>query len=253
MRSSYKIIKGDSISGKGIKNIITVFEKRITEESDKNDPNDPIVSSYSKIVKSMIEDAQRKREEIFSKAYDEARKIEEEAYKNAYEKGYKEGCEEGFKKAYEEGYVKNIEKARKEEAEIISKANFTLKASVEEKNRYLEEKEEQIKKFMIDSLESILKQEIKNGDSLNALVFDELSQVRNTETFIIRSREKYCIQFKEQVDIWKERLPFKGDIFVIADETLEEGTVIIEKNNGKSIFSVDIAMEKIKEIFKSVE
>ena len=246
MQSSYKIIKGDSISGKGAKNIVTVFEKNIIEEENKDNS---IINSYSKIVKSMIEDAQRKREEILSKAYEEAGKIEEEAYKKANEKGYKEG----YKKGYEEGYAKNIEKARVEGEEIISKADSILKASVEEKNRYLKEKEEEIKRFIVDSIESILRQEIKDEDSLNTMVFNELSQVRNIETFIIKSRKKYCDQFKNQVDIWRERLPFKGDIFIIPDETLEEGTVVIEKNNGKSIFSVDIALEKIKEIFKSVE
>lgn len=254
MQSSYKIIKGDSVNGKGAKNIVTVFEKNIIEEENKDNS---IINSYSKIVKSMIEDAQRKREEILSKAYEEAGKIEEEAYKNANEKGYKEGYEKGYedgsKKAYEEGYTKNIEKARVEGEEIISKADSILKASVEEKNRYLKEKEEEIKRFIVDSIESILKQEIKDEDSLNTMVFNELSQVRNIETFIIKSRKKYCDQFKNQVDIWRERLPFKGDIFIIPDETLEEGTVVIEKNNGKSIFSVDIALEKIKEIFKSVE
>ncbi|WP_368487901.1 flagellar assembly protein FliH [Clostridium sp. BJN0013] len=254
MQSSYKIIKGDSISGKGAKNIVTVFEKKIFEEEDKDNS---IINSYSKIVKAMIEDAQRKREQILSKAYEEAGKIEEEAYKSANEEGYKEGHEkgyaDGFKKAYEEGYTKNIEKARIQGEEIINKADSILEASVEEKNRYLREKEEEIKRFIIDSIESILKQEVKNEDSLNAMVFNELSQVRNIETFIIKSRKKYCDQFKKQVDIWRERLPFKGDIFIIPDETLEEGSVIIEKNNGKSVFSVDIAMKKMKEIFKSVE
>lgn len=254
MQSSYKIIKGDSINGKGAKNIVTVFEKNIVQEENKDSV---MVNSYSKIVKSMIEDAQKKREEILSKAYEEASKIEEEAYKNANEKGYREGYEkgydDGFKKAYDEGYTKNLEKAKAEGEDIISKADSILKASVEEKNRYLKEKEEEIKRFILGSIESVLKQEIKDEESLNSMVFNELSQVRNIETFIIKSRKKYCDNFKEQVDIWRERLPFKGDIFIIPDETLEEGTVVIEKNNGKSIFSLEIALEKIKEIIRSVE
>lgn len=254
MQSSYKIIKGDSISGKGAKNIVTVFEKNIVQEENKDST---MANSYSKIVKSMIEDAQKKREEILSKAYEEASKIEEQAYKNANEKGYIEGYEKGYdegsKKAYNEGYTKNVEKAKAEGEDIISKADSILKASVKEKNRYLQEKEEEIKRFILDSIESVLKQEIKDEKSLNSMVFNELSQVRNIETFIIKSRKKYCDQFKEQVDIWRERLPFKGDIFIIPDETLEEGTVVIEKNNGKSIFSLDIALDKIKEIFESVE
>ncbi|MFL0195487.1 flagellar assembly protein FliH [Clostridium sp. WILCCON 0269] len=252
MRSSYRIIKGDIISGNGIKNIVTIFEKNIEENGTNS-----IINSYEKIIQSMIEDARRKREKILSKAYEEAGKIEEEAYKSASERGYKDGCEKGyeeaFKKAYQEGYAKNIEKARIEGEDIKNKASLILKASVEEKNRYLKEKEEEIKKFIINVIENILKQEIKNNDSLNNIVFNELLQVRNTETFIIKSRKKYCDEFKKEIDIWRERLPFKGDIFIIPDETVEEGTVVIEKNNGKSVFSIDIAMKKIREIFKSVE
>ena len=77
--------------------------------------------------------------------------------------------------------------------------------------------------------------------------------MRKSKTFIIKSREKYCSEFRKKIDVWKEQLPFKGDIFIIPDESIEEGSVIIEMDNGKMIFGVDTAYEKIKSIFKDGE
>ncbi|MHC6179372.1 FliH/SctL family protein [Clostridium sp. JNZ X4-2] len=255
MRSSYKIIKGDSINESGTQNIVTAFKKHSPKKN--KDSSNSSMGDYENLIQTMMEGAAKEREKILSKASIEAREIQEKVYNSASKKGYEDGIksghDEGFKRAYDEGYVKNVEKAKIEGEDIKNKADAILKASVEEKNRYLLEKEDEIKKFIIDAVENILKREIKDKSSLNNMVFNALSQVKNSKTFIIKSRKKYCDEFREQANIWKEQLPFKGDIFIIPDETIEEGNVIIERDNGKVILSVDIAVKKLKDIFKDVK
>ncbi len=254
MRSSYKIIKGDSINKDGTHDIVTVFKKQPPSKR-KNNVDSP-EGNYDSLIQTMLKGAAEEREKILSKASVEAEEIKKKAYdaasKKGYEDGRKRGQEKGFKSAYDEGYVKSIEKAKIEGEDIRKKADAVLKAAVEEKNRYLTEKEEEIKKFVINTVENILKEEIKNKDSLNQMVFNALSQVKNSKTFIIKSREKYCCEFKKQVDLWREQLPFKGDIFIIPDESLEEGSVVIERDNGKIVLSVDIAVKKLRKIFEGV-
>ena len=84
-------------------------------------------------------------------------------------------------------------------------------------------------------------------------MFDALSKVKNTKTFIIKSNQIYCEEFKSKIELWKEQLPFKGDIFIIPDESIEEGSAIIERDNGKVVVGVDISLEKLHEILNSVE
>jgi flagellar assembly protein FliH len=255
MQSSYsKIFKGDSINKHGKKGIFTeVIIKNKEEIKDKPEKNQ-LVENYDNLGKTIIEDARRKRDRIISEAYEKAadiaKKSQEKGYEEGYKKGYKKGVEEGSTKAYEDGYKKNYDRAKKEEQDMLKKADDVLKSAISEKERYLEEKEGQIKQLIVNAVESILRHEVKDKESLNDIVFDSLKQMKGTNTFVIKGRKKYCSEFKEKVDMWKQQIPFKGDIFIIPDESIEEGNVVIERNNGKMVFSIDTACERIREIFK---
>lgn len=254
MQSSYKgIVKGDSIDNQGPKKIFTDIaekKKKIHENGEGTiEKNESILKSYENLGASILEDANKKKETIISEAYEKAAEITKEAY----DEGYKSGQEEGYKAAYDDGYTKNLDKAKKE-AEVIRKnADNVLHGAFDEKNKYLKEKEIEIKNMVLNAIESILKHEVKDEDSLNEVVFESLKEMRKSKTFIIKSREKYCSEFRKKIDVWKEQLPFKGDIFIIPDESIEEGSVIIEMDNGKMNFGVDTAYEKIKSIFKDGE
>ncbi|RMD04297.1 flagellar assembly protein FliH [Clostridium autoethanogenum] len=254
MQSSYKaILKGDSINNCGTQKIHTEFKIRETfskTSNEKNTKDDSILKSYENLGRTILQDASIKKEKILSMAYERASEISKKAYDEAYEKGYAKGQEEGYNTAYEEGYKKNFDKAKAEGDQIKQNANDVLNKAVEEKKKYLEEKEEEIKEFILNSVESILKREVRDADSLNAQVFDALNQMKKTSTFIIKGKEKYCSEFKKQVTLWKEQLPFKGDIFIIPDESLEEGSVVIERDNGKMVLGIDIAYDKIKKILQ---
>lgn len=259
MQSSYRVIKNDSVNKEGTKEIVTEFSnKQEIQQKELGETNARMfIDSYENLARTMIEDARKRRDKILSDAFAEAEKIEEEAYKTAYEKGYKEamekGYDDGFNKAYEEGYQKNLDKAMAEGEAIKINADEILRTALAEKERYLNEKEKEIKELIINSVETILKHEIRDEHSLNNIVFDALSQIKDTKAFIIKSRKVYSEEFKKQIEVWKEQLPFKGDVFIIPDESIEEGTVIIERDNGKIVLSVDIAMKKIRELFENIE
>lgn len=252
MRSSYNgsIFKGDSINEYGRKEIFTEFTVRKQEKNREDLQKDPIMESYENLGKAIIQDSNRKKERIISEAYEKASSIEETAYKKGYTEGMEKGRKDGYDSAYEEGYRKNYAKAQKEGEAIRKKADDVLRKAVEEKNKYLKENEQKIKELILNSIENILRHEVRDTNSLNDVVFESLKQMRGTKTFIIKSREKYCGEFRKKVDMWKEQIPFKGDIFVIPDESVEDGSVVVERDNGKMIFSVDIACRKIEEILK---
>lgn len=256
MQSSYNIIKNSSVVKEGNKQIVTQFEQ-IKEDKQKELQKEinakSFIDSYENLAKTMIEDARKQREQILSSAYSEAERLSKEAYERAYQEGNQNGYNDGFNKAYEEGYKINLDKALQEGQIIRNNADSVLRSAVEEKERYLKEKENEIKDLIINCVESILKKEVKEKDGLNNIIFEALSKVKNTNTFIIKSNPVHCEEFKGKIELWKEQLPFRGDIFIIPDESMEEGSAVIERENGKIQVGANIALEKVREIFNSVE
>jgi len=259
MQSSCNIIKNSSVVKDGNKQIVTEFE-HIKEtqqkelQKEQNEINAKLfIDSYENLAKTMIEDARRQREEILSAAFQEADRISKEAYEKAYQEGNQNGYNDGFNKAYEEGYKSNLDKALREGEIIRNNADNVLKSAVEQKDTYLKEKENQIKDLIINCVENILKKEVKEKDGLNDIIFEALLKVKNTRTFIIKSNPVHCEEFKSKIQLWKEQLPFRGDIFTISDEAMEAGSAVIERENGKIEVGASIALEKVREIFSCVE
>lgn len=255
MQSLCNVIKKSSVIKDGNKPIVTEFQKTISVEEKELSENNAkmFIDSYENLARTMIESARKQREDILSSAYAEAEKASKEAYERAYQEGSQNGYNDGFNKAYEDGYKSNLDRALQEAEIIKNNADNVLKTCIEEKERYFKEKENEIKDLVINCVESILKREVKDKDGLNNILFEALSKVKNTKTFVIKSNRIHCEEFRSKINLWKEQLPFKGDIFIIPDESIEEGSAVIERDNGKIVVGVDIAMEKVREIFNSVE
>ncbi|WP_027624832.1 hypothetical protein [Clostridium lundense] len=254
MQSLYKVIKNASIVNVGKKEIITQYsppeEKEVEVKKEVNAKE--FIDNYESLAKTMLENSRKKGEQILSKAYEEAQRIEDEAYPKAYEKGYEEGKEKGYNDAYEEAYTKNIEKATKEKESMLKEAETIseniIRSAKEEYIKYLEKKKIEIKRLVENIIENTLKSEIKDSDSLNNMIIEVVENEKNSKTIIIRCRSLYKDEVESKINLWKEQNVFKGDIFIIGDDSLEEGKAIIEKDNGKIIISMEFILEKIKEI-----
>jgi flagellar assembly protein FliH len=258
------VIKGTSVVNQGRKEIITEYipkmQKEITEGVYAKDKIEEVytkdvVASYEALSNSILEQAKAKRDEILFQVYNEAEKIRSEAYNKAYEIGYAEGKDKGYSEAYEEGYKKNIKKVQDERESLIKEAQNTSTKIIEsakaEYLRYLDEKKDQIVKTVKDIVEAVFKREIKDVDSLNYMVLDVLDLAKGAKSLIVRCNEIYGKELKSTIDVWKSREIFKGEVFVILDETMPEGNLIIEKDNGKILINTDKALEKIEEILFS--
>ncbi|WP_315114345.1 fliH protein [uncultured Clostridium sp.] len=258
MQSLYsKVLKNTTVINNGKKKIVTEYTPPVNaadiiEEKQREDNAKEFIESYENLAKSMLENARRKSEQILSKAYEDAEKIEAEAYPMAYEKGYEEGKKIGYDEAYKSGYEENIKKANKEREELIKNAqsmsNEIINSAKEEYIEYLEEKKVEIKKLIKEIIESIIAKEFKEEDGLNSMVMEILEEVKASKTVIIRCNNIYKDELEENISKWKENNAFRGDIFVIKDDSLEEGNVCIEKDNGKININKDSIFKKIGEI-----
>ncbi|AKA70275.1 flagellar assembly protein FliH [Clostridium scatologenes] len=250
MQSSYRIIKNTSVDKDDLKKIVTEFEtKEEVEQKNLAETNaKTFIDSYESLAKTMLENARKQSDGLLSKAFTEAERLQKEAYEKGYNEGIQKGYDDGFNKSYEDGYKKNLEKAQAEGQLIKENADNVLRSCKEEKETYLKEKEQEIRNLIVNCVEAVLKREVKDEASLNDVIFQALAEVKNTKTFIIKSNEIYCEELKNKVELWKEQLPFRGDIFIIPDKDVELGKAVIERENGKVVVDVNIAMEKIKDI-----
>jgi flagellar assembly protein FliH len=240
----------------GLKEIVTAQVKpQITSYPEKI-VNNSNMEGYNNLANNIIENARRQKEQILVKAYEDAQKIEENAVinvekqkKDAYEIGFKEGKELGFKSAYDE----TLKEAEKEKNLIIASAEDTLFNAKVEYENYLESKKVELFDLIVCAAEAVLKAELKDKSAINKMIFDALDASKKASTFIIRCNEIYVEELKAQVENWKGKLGFNGEIFIIKDNTLEIGNAVIDKGNGKLVVGIDFALQRIRELLEGKE
>lgn len=260
MQSSFNVIKNDSVKKNDEKcvQIQTSYipVKKLDEKIEENAKAH--IDSYENLAKTMLENARRKSEEIISNAYSEASRIEQEAYQKGIDKGYKEGYKKGHDEEYDKA-AKECDKMRQqtqmEYDEAIVKANSIIEAAEavlrnakEEYNTYLGSKKEEIKDIVSVIVDRVLRREINNEDAFNEIVNEIITSAKNSKMFIIRCSGRYSEELRKIAKKINEQYSAKKDITVIEDNSIEEGKVTIEKDNGSIIVSVDEALSKIDEL-----
>lgn len=255
MQLSYKVIKNNSIKNNGLKEIITAVE-RIAIKSCPDDTVKSNMDSYDNLARTILENARKQKELLLARAYEESRKIQDEAIikaekitKEAYELGFKEGKEFGFNSVYNEA----LQEAEKEKNIIITSAEELLTSAKEEYENYIENKKNQLIDLVVCASEIVLKKELTDKSSINDMIYGALETSKKAKNFIIRCNEIYVDELKAQIVNWKEKLGYMGDIFILKDDSLENGNAIIDKGNGKLVIGIDYALQKIKELLEGKE
>ncbi|MFU0823735.1 fliH protein [Clostridium sp.] len=249
MLSSYKVIKNQSIIEKGKKEINTEYVIEKNKELGEKNAKD-FIESYEVLARTMLENARRQSDEILASAYSDAQRIGQEAYEKGYSEGEISGREEGIAKA--NTYYEEVKDRTEKECEVLKKnADKILYSAKQEYIRYMKEKQEEIKRLIISITEGILKREIKDKDGITSMVLDAVEAIVKSKTIIVRCNSIYIEDLKEKLEVWKNRSVFRGEVFVVPDDNLEEGNAEIQRENGKIVVSVTEAIKKVKEIIET--
>lgn len=244
MQLSFNVIKNSRVINQGNKEIntqlsvasggVTMIENQGIKKNN--------MESYENIARNILDNARIESEKIMAKAFRDAAETKTQAHK--------EGLEQGRIEGYENGYNEAMGAVRSEAETIRTMANDILTAAKSEYNQYLIDKEQHIKSLVVSIAENILKREVVGKDALNEMIFSCLKTERNIKFYIIKSNSSHFVTIKDQIENWKCNLAFQGDIFVIEDNFLDDGTAIIEKDTGKSIVSIAYGIEKIIEVLR---
>lgn len=255
MHSSYNLIKENAVLSKDTKVIKTEFKMDIQahELQDNNDQETPqgityeeaqtFIKNYEKIGKNIIEDAKLQKNKIIIEATEKSAIIEREAYEKGYAQGMENGQEDGKKQAFD--IV--IPEATKKAEEMIARAESTLKSALADYAAYMESKKSEIIELSITIAQQILKREILNKSGLNSLVDEAIKLSKNSENIVVKCNSKHISDLQKEIPVWKSVNNIKGEIFILADDNMECGNAVIEKETGKIEVGIDIGLEKIKQ------
>lgn len=252
MQLSYNLIKGSdslNVNKKEIevnyKNIEINYKNKDEEiaiDEEKISIEDEIKKNYKSLGESIINRSRQKADEIIEAAKEKAIVIEKEAY----EKGYNQGKDNGYEDGYNQGLNKAYEDCKVEIENNILKSQEILEKANNDYLNYLKEKEKDILKISIKLASIIAKTKLNQEEGLNPLIEEVLNESKSEENIIIKCNTKHVKAIEEKIEYYKKAYSIKGEIFVLEDLLMEEGNAVIEKNTGKTIVGIDIALKNIE-------
>lgn len=252
MQLYYNLIKNESTKETSKKKIETNYVTKVEvleEESqlERKSIEDEIRKSYENLGANILKKAKTEAEELLM----QTRKNVVEIEKKAYEEGYRQGKENGFEDGYKEGSEKIKIETESMVKEKIEKSEKILKYANIEYKDYLVNKEKDIIKLAYEMARIIAKKELKESDGITSLIEDVLKDAKGEENIIIRCNQDHIKAIEEKRDYYKKAYAIKGEIFILEDPLMESGNAIIEKDTGRAIVGLDIALEKLEEaLFK---
>lgn len=251
--SNTKIIKAEDVIFKGKKTIkINMVNSNEEIEIPMNIEEELMKKEEAIVLK--VKEAEEKYDEIIKSAEEEGLKIIEtskndalDIEKKAYEQGHSQGVQNGYEDGYKEAYEDNIEKANIECSEIIQMANDTLFDAKEHVVSYIKENKAQILKLSISIAEQVLREKFNDVSSMDNIVNDIIKEYELKENFVIKVNPLYKESLDKQIMTLKENYKVNGDVFVLADESVEQGNAVIDTLKGRLIVGIDCVLDKLKE------
>lgn len=241
MQSSFNVIKNPYINIEGDEVIQTEYASPKTMKIVEGE-KPHVEQSIEKLSQIIIKDAKIKAEALLEEAKNRALSIQKEAHDFGYD--------EGFNKGFAEGMEKSLREGREKKEEIINSAEKLLYSAKEQYAGYFKEKEKELLSIIYEIAYNYLKKEVENESSITSMIKEELTKIKNSHTILIKIHPNYMEELEKNLELWKTTLGLKENVFLLPDESMELGEVIIEKDNGKIVLNLQYAMDKIKnEIF----
>ncbi len=211
----------------------------ITNSKIKKDKSETL--NYQEI-EVLVKEAEYIKENIIKEAQKEADLIKIEAYNKAYEEGLRNGYEDGYEKVY----LENVEIAKEEGEKIRKITNDLIINSKNEIKKYLEQQEEEILKTCINIASKIVNKKIEEDEYIINLVRKGISEYSKIDTLIIKCNEAHKEVIEEYIYELKLNSNTKEDIFIIVDNMINIGNIVLEKDDSKIILGIDGGLERIK-------
>lgn len=249
MQSSYNLIKSNAATNGDNRIISTNYNSGKVDNEDGNsgietiDVNS-IIKSYENIGAGIIKSAKKEADSIVLKALEESVISE----KVAYDSGYLKGTENGYEDGYKTGYEKALEDTKAKVEEDIDKAMKILSSAGEDYENYMDLKKSEIINLALEMAKAISGKELSLEDGILHLIEPILEKSKGEKNIIIKCNPIHSEAVRARLDHWQKSYAINGEIFILEDTLMEPGNAEVQKNTGKTIVGMDIALEKLEEL-----
>ncbi len=218
-----------------------IVEEQIAEPPPPPPPPPP------QLDKIIIEEAEKKAEEIIKKARAEAKKLIEET-KLYSQSAFSQAERDGFVKGKEDGF----EAGREEMSNHIKEAKNVLEQATRERDLLIRSIEPEMAKLAIRIAEKIIQTQVElNQDIVINMIRASLDKVKQREEVVIKVNQADLDYVKERKDIFARMIEGLKSMEIIVDPGVERGGCIIETNLGNvdariavQIHTLELAFEK---------
>lgn len=253
---SSNVIKAKNIKIKG-KKVLKTFQDTPQSQGMDNELNYKLeeeLAAREEEIKLKLEEAEIKYNEILESAQLESERLIQESKqevenieKKAYEQGHSQGLKNGYEDGYKEAYEDNIEKAKEEAEKIIQNANNMLIEAKDELENYIKNNKTNILDLSISIAEQVLREKFSDPSSMNNLLDSIIEEYSLKENFVVKVNPLYKKNLDSQILELKEDYKINGDVFILSDESVEEGNAIIDSSKGRLVIGIDSVLDKVKE------
>lgn len=253
---SSNVIKAKNIKIKG-KKVLKTFQDTPQNQGMDNELNYKLEEEFAareEEIKLKLEEAESKYNEILESAQLESERLIQESKqevenieKKAYEQGHSQGLKNGYEDGYKEAYEDNIEKAKEEAEKIIKNANNILIEAKYELENYIKNNKANILDLSISIAEQVLREKFSDPSSMNNLLDSIIEEYSLKENFVVKVNPLYKENLDSQILELKEDFKINGDVFILSDESVEEGNAIIDSSKGRLVIGIDSVLDKVKE------
>lgn len=241
MRLLHNIIKHPSENVKGY-SFLDDFSREEREPL-------PEVSPEDQESKDILEDAMRQAEEMMTQVRLEAEELRRKAQEEGYEDGYRTGYQEGHQEAYSDYKLKldyELEQFQREMKESIEKVT-------EKKEEILNKYMDDLKRVTLTIAEKIIQTSLKtSSEVVKRMILSATSKLKKNQwAKIYITKNSIGSMVQGDVDLLKELTYLSDNIKIIAMESEEDGTCIIELPEEVIDASVNTQMENIRDILNN--
>ena len=187
---------------------------------------------------NLLEDAQRKAEEILAQAQEEADVLLHQA-ETEVETLRLQAKEAGFEEGYREGLVEGHQEALRQAADLISVLEVTVEEAVQVRSNSLGALEDDFLKFSLLLADKIVKRSVSHDISwLAPLISESLEALGQVQEIVVRLNPVDYALIKEEEE--HLHLGMRAKLQFESDSSINQGGCLIESENGL----IDARLEK---------
>jgi flagellar assembly protein FliH len=220
-----------------------IVEEQIAEPPPPPPPPPP------QLDKIIIEEAEKKAEEIIKKARAEAKKLIEET-KLYSQSAFSQAERDGFVKGKEDGF----EAGREEMSNHIKEAKNVLEQATKERDLLIRTIEPEMAKLAIRIAEKIIQTQVElNQDIVINMIRASLDKVKQREEVIIKVNSADLDYVRDRKDIFARMIEGLKMMDIIVDPGVERGGCIIETNLGNVDARIGVQIHTLELAFEKAE